>query len=663
MGFRLPIKIKTAIALSVPLGMMVAVAGLEVVQSSREVREMREQTDLATAAIGPSGLITAIQNERNFTGLWLLGSETLVNLPVNDMEQARAATDQAYRAFRDEVARKGGDVARTYGPALEALEGEHGLAAQRRLVDSYTGPRLVTQYNATADRSFNGYTLLVGALADPTTRLTSSIEDEELRRGVQLIDMASRELDRIARFVRLALLQAVRGDGRIAGREEVQEASLAQSEGDRAHLQIVELASHGRYRALGEELEVESEETQVRQIMRQIVRTGEIPVDALLAGISISDDESYYGFLHDVSEVLRDRADELNAAALARQRRFLTVAAIVLVVALVVMPLATRSITRPLRSLTRQAVDLARRRLPEAVRRVQETPLGQDVAPPELEPVTVPASDEVADVADMLTRVQATAIDLAVGQAVLRRNVADALVNLARRNQNLLGRQLTFITELEAHETSPETLGNLFRLDHLATRMRRNAESLLVLAGVEQQRHATAPAPLVDVIRAALGEVDEFHRVSFPAVQPVTIDGPAVADLAHLLAELIENALRFSPPEVPVDIRGHSYLAEDAYLVSIIDQGTGMSAEEIERANRRLAQAEDFTVAPSRYLGHYVTAALAARHGIKVTLVPTMPSADHPGITARVQLPNRLLVRGARPPFGAGPRRSDRITV
>jgi K+-sensing histidine kinase KdpD len=189
--------------------------------------------------------------------------------------------------------------------------------------------------------------------------------------------------------------------------------------------------------------------------------------------------------------------------------------------------------------------------------------------------------------------------------------------------------------------------------------MRRNAESLLVLAGVEQQRHATAPAPLNDVIRAALSEVDEFHRVTFRTVQPVTVVGPAVADLAHLLAELIENALRFSPAEQPVEIRGHTYVAADAYLISIVDQGHGMSPEEIGLANRRLAQAEDFTVAPSRYLGHYVAAALAARHGVAVSLEESEPN----GITARVQLPRELLVGGMPVEVGAGPPALEPVDV
>ena len=199
---------------------------------------------------------------------------------------------------------------------------------------------------------------------------------------------------------------------------------------------------------------------------------------------------------------------------------------------------------------------MAEQRLPAAVTDILETPLGDDVTVPTVDPIQVNTRDEVADVADALNTVQDSALDLAVEQAVLRRNIADSFVNLGRRNQNLLGRQLDFITELEANETDPDTLSNLFRLDHLATRMRRNAESLLVLAGIEPPRQWAAPVRLTDVIRAALGEVEDYQRVTVRGVEPATIIGSAAADLAHLLAELIENALVFSPPDQTVDIRG-----------------------------------------------------------------------------------------------------------
>jgi hypothetical protein len=180
-------------------------------------------------------------------------------------------------------------------------------------------------------------------------------------------------------------------------------------------------------------------------------------------------------------------------------------------------------------------------------------------------------------------------------------------------------------------------LSNLFRLDHLATRMRRNAESLLVLAGVEPPRKWAAPVRLTDVIRAALGEVEDYQRVTVRGVEPATIVGAAAADLAHLLAELIENALVFSPPDQNVDIRGRN--RNDGYTLAVIDSGLGMSPADMEAANRRLAGEESFTIAPSKYLGHYVAGNLAARHGITVHL----DNSPGNGITATVRLPASLL--------------------
>ena len=275
--------------------------------------------------------------------------------------------------------------------------------------------------------------------------------------------------------------------------------------------------------------------------------------------VSREDDEGFNGFRTAVNDQqIEQRADELNDQANQEPPLYLALALVAIVVALLVTWLVSRSITRPLRSLTRQAKEMAERRLPEAVIDILDTPLGDDVTVPTVDPVRVNTRDEVADVADALNTVQDSALDLAVEQAVLRRNIADSFVNLGRRNQNLLGRQLDFITELETNETDADTLANLFRLDHLATRMRRNAESLLVLAGIDPPRQWAAPVRLTDVIRAALGEVEDYQRVTVRGVEPATIIGSAAADLAHLLAELIENALVFSPPDQTVDIRGRN---------------------------------------------------------------------------------------------------------
>ena len=239
-----------------------------------------------------------------------------------------------------------------------------------------------------------------------------------------------------------------------------------------------------------------------------------------------------------------------------------------------------------------------------------------------------------------LDRVQSAAVQLAVDQALLRRNVADAFVNLARRNQNLLGRQLDFITELEREETRTETLESLFRLDHHATRMRRNAESLLVLAGAEASRQWSGPVRVTDVVRAALGEVEDYRRVAIHDVEAATVLGSVAADLAHLLAELIENTLRFSPPDRLVEVTGRA--REGRYVVLVSDDGLGMSRDDLDAANRRLSRAEGFSVASSRFLGHYVAGNLAARHGITVRL--HQPPCS--GITAAVELPPSVFVTG-----------------
>jgi signal transduction histidine kinase len=230
---------------------------------------------------------------------------------------------------------------------------------------------------------------------------------------------------------------------------------------------------------------------------------------------------------------------------------------------------------------------------------------------------------------------------LALEQAVLRRNIADSFVTMGRRNQHLLDRQLDFITRLEAGEADPDALANLYRLDHLATRMRRNAESLLVLAGVEPPRQWSTPVNVAAVVRAALGEVEDYQRVALREVEPATVKGSVAADLAHLLAELIENALTFSSPPTQVEVVGRRH-PRDGYTLAIMDTGIGMSPDALDVANRRLAGAESFTVAPSKYLGHYVAGNLAARHGINVRLLST---PGRRGTTATVELPASVLTR------------------
>ncbi|QTZ91182.1 nitrate- and nitrite sensing domain-containing protein [Streptomyces auratus AGR0001] len=296
---------------------------------------------------------------------------------------------------------------------------------------------------------------------------------------------------------------------------------------------------------------------------------------------------------------------------------------------------AARSVSGPLGSLTRQAREVAGRRLPDAVAQVQS---GSGTPAP-LGPLTVPrgAGSEVQQLADAFDQMQKVAYDLATEQAVLRRNATESLVSLGRRNQNLVRRQISFINRLEHEDADPETLANLFELDHLATRMRRNAESLLVLAGEASPRTSATPLSVTDVIRAALSEVEEYRRVTLRRVDPGFLSGAVVSEVAHLLAELVENALSFSPPETEVEVEGRRTSA--GYLIAIVDHGTGMTAPAMAEANVRLSGMAGFMAEPTRFLGHFVVGALARRCGIEVRL----GEAPAAGTVARVLIPGSLL--------------------
>jgi signal transduction histidine kinase len=374
------------------------------------------------------------------------------------------------------------------------------------------------------------------------------------------------------------------------------------------------------------------------ELFREFVDTGAVDILALAEEISSPADQGYLGLRTQAADQLRIEANRIVDDAEQQRQKVVLFATAAVLLAVLVTWFASRSITRPLRSLTRQARAMADERLPGAVQQVLDTPLGDDVVMPTLEPIAVRTHDEVADVAKVLNVVQERAVDLAVEQAVLRRNIADSFVNLGRRNQNLVGRQLDFITELERDERDPETLESLFRLDHLATRMRRNAESLLRLAGGEPTAGWDGPVSLLDVVRGALGEIEDYTRVDIRHVDAAALAPGLGGDLSHAVAELLENALTFSPPDQAVEVRGRR--TADGYVLAILDNGVGMEVDDLLRANKRLAGEESFTVAPSRYLGHYVAGHLTSRMGVRVQLQPGAAG----GTTARIDIPASVLI-------------------
>jgi signal transduction histidine kinase len=303
----------------------------------------------------------------------------------------------------------------------------------------------------------------------------------------------------------------------------------------------------------------------------------------------------------------------------------------------------SRSISSPLRRLTRAAGLVAELAGSELVRVADSD--DPDPAPPKLAAVDVRSNDEVGELAIALNRVQATAALLLERQVVTRRNVAVMFANIARRTQNLVGRQLSLIDDLERNERSAALLHRLYRLDHVATRLRRSADSLLVVSGTIDEGVAGVPTALADVIRSALAEIEGFSAVQLGDICDVTVSAGLVGDLRLLLAELLENAASFSPPGTPVEI---SALLDQECRIIIVDHGLGMAPARLEEENRRLVERERLDLAPTTALGLFVVGRLARRHRLGVRL----GHSEGRGVTAMVSVPLRLLSAGA---FAARP--------
>src|SRR5689334_4636759 len=299
-----------------------------------------------------------------------------------------------------------------------------------------------------------------------------------------------------------------------------------------------------------------------------------------------------------------------------------------------------------LRRLQDTATRVAQDRLPELVKQLSESdPQDVDTS---VESVGVHSRDEIGQVAAAFDDVHREAVRLAAEQALLRGNVNAMFTNLSRRSQGLIQRQLSLISELESREADPDQLSSLFKLDHLATRMRRNGENLLVLAGEEPGRRWTRPVPLVDVLRAAASEVEQYERIELASVPSTEVAGRVVNDLVHLLAELLENATSFSSPQTKVKVTGHA-LPDGRVLIEIHDTGIGLSPEDLSEINERLANPPTVDVSVSRRMGLFVVGRLSLRHGIRIQLRPS----DSGGTTALVMLPVDL-TQGGKPPVGGG---------
>jgi HAMP domain-containing protein len=621
-----------------------------------------------------SSLVHELQDERSLSNAYL-GSrrltgreELLAQRPVTD----RVVADYRAAAADLKLATAGGNRGgvRELQTLIDYGLREVGrLPLQRRLVDNGRLPQALAPAPVepseaevlqntgipgdhgplnTVDKALDQYTDTIGDLLNVNDQLVyqGAGNDRELLQGLVTFAAISRVTE-FADVQRGLVARALAGAGRFAPGEHAELVALVGGE----QLWTSRFAANASadQRALFASTVTGPDVARAEQLRRVALGADQAPridVNAQQWYQSTSRrldllrrvETSVTGDVASLSQTLKHSADR-------RALLYSIALTIVLWLAVGLSLLTARSMVGPLQRLKDAAEGVARRTLPGVVERLQR---GErvDLDAEAAAPIEVYAKDEIGQVAEAFNAVHRVAVRVAGEQAALRKSVGDMFLNLARRSQSLVDRQLELIDDLERGETDPEALENLFRLDHLATRMRRNAENLIVLSGSEPARRWSDPVPLIDVVRAAIAEVEDYTRVELLPIEPLALGGQAVSDVVHLLAELIENATSFSPPGTKVQVAGQH--VSSGYVIEIEDRGLGMTDPELVEANERLANPPTIDFALSRMLGIFVVGRLASRYGVKVQLRHSW----YGGVTALVLFPENLVVR---PPVATAP--------
>jgi signal transduction histidine kinase len=628
---RRTIRGRLARILALPLAAVVVLLAVVVTNDTNAYRTATATARAVGLTLEVQNLAQELQHERGLANNVLGGDVSF----KAELPRARGLVDSELAKVAEMAAGAGNEAAAT-SAALRWLD---DLAATRALVDAAQISR---------QAAFTYFTERIAALSGVDYGLDSS-PDLTLRRGVSALEALGEAKEMTAQ--ERAFLGGVIAAGGFATSEYRQFSvinSRQQAAIDRFNRFAEPLQRQRLYAALNTGAAHEAaffEQRAMQAVDKPFVVS---PQSWWSAHTTIIDDMR--AAQESLGSDISARASQLQRDSTLRLSGLVALALLSAIGAAVVVVAAARSITRPLATLAAEARAVATQRLPEAVAWVQSAEQGQTLAPPVKVAVPPRSTAEIIAVADALDSAQATAYSLAAEQAILRRSTTESLANLGRRNQNLLRRQLGFITQLEREEIDPEGLANLFELDHLATRMRRNAESLLVLVGESSPRTWSEPLAVADVLRAAISEVEDYRRVTLRRIDDGFVSGAFVAGIAHMIAELVENGLAFSPPDTDVEIQGRALPGR--YLIGITDQGIGMEEADLARANSRLRGEDSFLTAPTRYLGHFVVGHLARQMGIEVQ-VGRSPVT---GVTARVTLGANVLATPRSVPAAAMPR-------
>ncbi len=654
----LRVRSRLMLLIAIPTISAIGLGGFSIASSLHSALVYQRVETLAAVGQRIAVLAQALEDERDQTVAYIAMNGTFGGraavLSGNSAEAAPELTA---------IAQATGTTNRAAAP-LRALADQIGssysLQARQAAAKALTAISGLPYLGATATRTqlpvlvvVQEYTQVINDVLALDDQIAQSASDPTLAQTVQALRLVSAMQEAASRqraIVVAALLEGAFGPGQL---DALQAAQSAQQD-DLAAFNIAASVDKQRlfntsvdrsfvYLANSEELHAISEQDTAHSLKADPTS----PADWYGAMSNIVDIQMG-SVERQLAAAAATRASELRRAAIIRALLVGLAVVLILLAALILTMVIGRSMVRPLRRLRAGALEVAGVQLPEAVRELSES----DGASTSLDvgPIDIDTVDEIGDVARAFDQVHREALRLAANEAALRGNVNAMFRNLSRRSQSLVERLIGFIDELEQGEQDADRLGSLFRMDHLATRMRRNSENLLVLAGHESSSRGTEPVPLVDVLRAAISEIEQYERVTLNVQSGIAVRGPAVHDVIHLIAELAENATFFSPADTQVSVSGH-LLSSGGALLDITDQGVGMGNEELEHANWRLDNPPMVAVEVSRRMGLFVVGRLAARHGIRVRL----RAAAGAGLNALVWLPDEVVAHdGIGRPRGPG---------
>ncbi|MFF2200548.1 nitrate- and nitrite sensing domain-containing protein [Streptomyces sp. NPDC058145] len=622
------VRAKVICLLMVPVVSLLALWAYATVSTAQDIARLRQSQRVDTELRAPvAAAVTALQNERAAAVRYAAEPGAARG---DDLRSMAARTDRALTGLRlgdDSTVADSQELPGRVAGRLETFVtgAEHLRALRTAVLDRRTG----------WSQAYDRYTKTIGTAFTVDGALTG-IQQADVGSDARVLLEFSRAAEALAQED--AVLGSTRADTRpqgerlrlfaaaVATRRALTEAAVADLPGaQRAAWH--DLAGSGAHTALT------ATEDRILAAGPGARAAGTAPGTAWnSAHARVRDDMRTLAA--DTGRAVAGRSDPYKRGLLSPAGAAVLFGLVAVGASLVISVRIGRALVIELVSLRNDALEIARRKLPAAMTKLRT---GEEIDVEAEAPAGPPAEDETGQVAEALTVVHRAALRAAAERAELAGGISGVFVNLARRSQVLVHRQLSLLDSMERRSDDPDELSDLFRLDHLTTRMRRHAESLIILSGAAPGRAWRTPVPLTNVVRAAVSEVEDYARVEVRGLPGASVVGAAVADLTHLLAELVENAAQFSPPHTRVRVTGEP--VGNGYVLEVEDRGLGMGPEILAEANRRIEQSEALDLFDSDRLGLFVVSRLASRHGIKVHL----RASPYGGTTAVVLLPTALL--------------------